>query len=406
MSIIAPLNLDKFINDLNLKEIKSPAILSSKGKYDPDGLFSESIFGLERSNERRTRYAYINLNTRILHPFIYEIFKKIERKVIELIDGEKYFFNQESKTISKDYIEGYIEISGFDGAMFAIDNDLFLRGETEPREKIIKHLRETIKDGTAFIDKFLIIPPDYRPAQIADDGSLLGVDDLNSFYIKLINLSKKIRMTDQNDKYGKMSESALIRKDIQKLVNETFNYGKLKIGKKSGLNRSNLLGKRVDFSARSVVTGGPELPIGVLGVPYRILANIFQPFLIHFFTRELQSGSEHYDHFIKILNKNDFESSLNTLIITNFLSDLSDDAIKMSKEDEKFIIDLFQTILNDKYVVMKRDPALHKGSWQSFKIRVIGEVAIRVPISQTSLFNMDFDGDSSIVKVRVFFDKD
>lgn len=397
MSIIAPLNVDKFISDFSLKEVKNPSILSSKGKYDPDGLFSESIFGIDRSKERRKTYAYINLNTKIIHPFVYQIFKKIEHKILDLADGETLYFDENTKKLQKEKEEGFKELSGFDGAMYAIQNGAFLRGETDVRDKLVSRLKEIIADGSVFIDKMLIIPPDFRPAQIGDDGSLIGVDEINSLYIKIINFSKKVKLVSNNDKEGIMSESTYIRREIQNLSLELFDYAKMKTGKKSGINRSNLLGKRVDFSGRTVITSGYDLPIGVAGVPYRMLANIAEPFLIHHFFKELMPDTDEYNVFMKILEKNDFHTTLNALVLTNFLRDLADGAIKLSKDEEDFIINVFQKILNDMVVILKRDPSLHKGSWQSYNIKVENQVAIRLNTAQTTLHNADFDGDTMAI---------
>jgi len=397
MAIIAPLNVQKFIDDLQLKEISSSAIISTRGKFDVDGLFSEVIFGLTNSTERRKTYAFINLNTKVLHPFIYEVFKKIEKRIIDLVDGATLYYDEEKKLLSKDPLEGLKEISGFDGAMYAISHGLNYRGDTDIRDKIIDKLEDVIKDGLFSIDKMIVVPPDFRPAILGPDGSLVSMDDVNSTYVRMINLSKKIRMTDNHDNTGVMSDSALIRKEIQNLVNDLYLFGKLKSGKKTGINRSALLGKRVDFSARSIVTGGYDLPIGVAGVPYRILANIAQPFLVHYFTKTLVVDSTDYNVFMSLLEKNSFDKSNNILVVTNFLNDLAQDKLSMTKEEEAFIIATFQDVLKEKYVLIKRDPSLHKGSWQSFRIQVEKGVAIAVNIAQTNLFNMDFDGDCCAV---------
>ena len=151
MPIVSPLDLDKFIDDLKLEEIKSTAILASKGKYDVNGLFSETIFGLNFSNERKTKYAYINLNTIVIHPFIYDVFKKIEAKVNKMIDGETYYYDEVKQTLHKDEADGLKELSGFDGAMYAINHRIKFRGDTDLRDKIVMKLNDTIENGITYI---------------------------------------------------------------------------------------------------------------------------------------------------------------------------------------------------------------------------------------------------------------
>lgn len=393
MPIVQLMDVDKFVDEKS--EVSSANILTSKGKFDTNGLFSESIFGLNNSRDRSKKYGYISLHTTVLHPFMYEVYKKIEEKVILLIEGNTYYYNEIDKTLSKDNNkEGTLkEVSGFDGAMYCIKHGINYRGDTDVRIKIIDRLQEQLDNGLAFITKAIVIPPTYRPITLSDTGELVSMDELNNLYVKLINETKKIQMIpDNNDDTGVMSDNALIRRQIQYLINELYLIGKTKPAKKFGVSRGQLLGKRVDFSARSAVTAGYDVPVGSLGVPYRIIANISQPFLINYLSKNIPQGSEDYDTFMTLLEKNEYDKSNNVLIVTNFLKDISENKIKMTPDEEDWIVKTFQEVLKDKFVLMKRDPSLHKGSWQSYKPLVCKGQTMRVPIAQTGFHNMDFDG--------------
>lgn len=403
MPIVQLMDIDKFVDPNS--EVSSANILTTKGKFDNNGLFSETIFGLNNSKDRSKKYGYICLHTKILHPFMFEVYKKIEEKVILLIEGNTMFYDEINKVLSKDNNkEGTLkEVSGFDGAMYCIKHGINYRGDTDVRFKIIERLQEQLDNGLAFIDKVIVIPPTYRQVQLTENGEIAGMDDLNTLYVKLLNESKKIQMVSDNndDTTGQMSDNALIRRQIQFLVNEIYLVGKTKPAKKFGVGRGQLLGKRVDFSARSAMTAGPDIPVGYLGVPYRIIANISQPFLIHYFSKELSEGSQDYETLMTILEKNDFDKSNNVLIITNWLKDVSQNKCKMSEKEEKWLMEKFQSVLSDKYVLMKRDPSVHKGSWQSYKPMICNGNTMRFPIAQTGFHNLDFDGDSIFGKVRL-----
>ena len=404
MSNLTVLNVDDFLKAVQAQEVTDDAIVTAKGKFSPGGLFSETIFGLDRSKDRGKTYGFISLNTVILHPFIYDIMKKMEVRVTELIDGDTMYYDEDKKVLYKDLKKEYKgdpnentnlkEISGYDGAMYAILKGIDYRGGNELRDKLVTKLKEVIADGSAFIDKVVVIPPNYRNITIADDGRLESMDDINTLYVKLLSYAKKIKATgSSNDRTtGVMSDNALIRKQIQSFANDLFLLGKSKIGKKYGLVRGQLLGKRVDYSARSAVSAGYDIPAGKIGVPYRMIANVAQPFLIHHFAKELIPESEDYNHMCDILERNGFDRSNNVVVITSWLKDVSENKCNMSPDDEKWLMEEFQTAVGDKYVLMKRDPSIHRSSWQSYKPIVISGNAMRVPIIQTGAHNMDYDG--------------
>ena len=128
MSNLTVLDVNDFLKAVDAQEVTDDSIVTAKGKYSPGGLFSESIFGLDRSKDRGKKYGFISLNTLILHPFIYDIMKKMEVRVTELIDGDTMYYDEANKLIYKDLKKEYKgnnpdslkQISGYDGAMYAI----------------------------------------------------------------------------------------------------------------------------------------------------------------------------------------------------------------------------------------------------------------------------------------------
>lgn len=394
MPVLDLLNIDYFIDAKKIKEVSSSSMLVGSN-FDPKGLFSEEIFGLNFSIDRKKTYGYISLNTKLIHPFIFELLKKMEQKIVKLIDGEKLYYDTVNKVFVDEKInENIREVSGYDGAVYVLRQGYNFRGGPSLRDEIKNRFEEVFKKNLIFIDKILVIPPDYRPILFKEESKeILSVDELNILYLKLLNLAKKIKFAQSNDEEGIMSESSLVRRDMQYLLEDIYTYAKLRVSKKTGLLRNNLLGKRVDFSARAVAASGyTKIPVGYIGVPFYIISNIAQPFLIHYI-KNIPEKSHEYNRLQEILSKNKFSTTLTVLNIREFLRDLALQKVNLSKEDRDFLVELFQKIIGEKYILVKRDPSLHKGSWQSFKPIVTDTLHISFNIAQTSLFNLDFDGD-------------
>ena len=152
---------------------------------------------------------------------------------------------------------------------------MIIRGESEDRDKFIKTLKESYKDNTLFIDRIPVVPPEQRPIYKDESGRDVQ-DKINDLY--LIILKRAINLKAFSSK-GTMYD--LLNWGLQKSVNDLDDYIRTKIGKKFGLIRSQLLGKRVDFSGRGVITSGPDIPPNKIGIPFRMAVSVFEPFIIN-----------------------------------------------------------------------------------------------------------------------------
>jgi hypothetical protein len=135
------------------------------GEFHPEGLFSEIIFGPVGSKERREKYSYISLYTKVLHPTGYKLLTQLSRKLEQFLSSELTF----SLTEKGELVEDPNGISGIDN-FYKIFPKLKLRGETPTREKVIKVLKKAYNDGLLFIDRLPIIPPAFRDASEGEDG--------------------------------------------------------------------------------------------------------------------------------------------------------------------------------------------------------------------------------------------
>jgi len=299
--LINIIDVDKFIRSKNFEGpvSSSQLFLGKSYSYHPQGLLSEEIFGIEGSKERRENCSWIELGCYVIHPIIYDILKKrIFQKIDKLISGDSQFKINDDGILEEDE-DG--EIYGMSSFIENIQKIKF-RTDDEPetdRNKIIQMINKNIKSGTFFMDKLIIIPPEHRSVSIFEETNEVQIDHLNDIYQRIITLSYQIKSTS-----GSLFDVLVYR--MQVLLNELVEQIRVRISKKSGMIRNLMLGKRVDFSARTVITPNPELEIGYVGVPFRIVAEIFEPFILYGLANSPESKNipdEFFEEVKKYLGK-------------------------------------------------------------------------------------------------------
>ncbi|MBI3306710.1 MAG: DNA-directed RNA polymerase subunit beta' [Candidatus Omnitrophica bacterium] len=227
-----------------------------------------------------------------------------------------------------------------------------------------------------------VIPPDLRPL-VALDGGRFATSDLNDLYRRVIN---------RNNRLKKLLElkapDVIIRNEkrmLQEAVDALFDNGRhgrpvLGAGNrplkslsdmlkgKQGRFRQNLLGKRVDYSGRSVIVIGPELKIHQCGLPKKMALELFEPFII----RKLKERG--HVHTIR-------------------------SAKKMVERVKPEVWDILEEVIDEHPVLLNRAPTLHRLGIQAFEPVLIEGKAIRVHPLVCAAFNADFDGDQMAVHV-------
>ena len=263
------LDVEKFTK--NLKPVTSPVYISREEEFHPQGLFSELIFGPVGGSQRRNTFSYINLNCKVIHPTALRIITQLDRKV------EKFISNSETYSLDKSgkLIEDEKGVAGIT-AFIKLFPKIKWRGETKTRNLYIKLLKDSYADGTIFVNKLPVIPPDQRPIFKDIDSGEWNADSLNDIYQTIIKRSELIR---SSGKSGTLFD--ILNYHVQLAINEHNEFIQTKIGHKSGIIRGQLLGKRVEFSARAVITAGPNLDTDQIGIPLMMAINLFKPFLIH-----------------------------------------------------------------------------------------------------------------------------
>jgi len=268
------MDIDKFCK--NLTPIKTADIfVVGSEDFHPEGIYSEIIFGPLETKDRITKFSYIDLKTKLIHPTAYKILRQLDRKIEKMISCQERFILDNNNNLV--VVTDENEEEGFTGidALIEIFPKINFRGETNVREKYINLLKKAYDDNLLFVSKLPVIPPDYRTIYKDKDGNW-NIYPLNEIYQTII---RKSEQTNSASGTGVLYD--LLKFGLQNEILEHDNFIKTRIEKKDGLIRSNLLGKRIDFSGRAVITPGPDLNVDEIGIPFGMAVVLFEPFVIY-----------------------------------------------------------------------------------------------------------------------------
>lgn len=257
----------------------------------------------------------------------------------------------------------------------------------EERKKTFKKLKllinlyiSGIKPEWMVLTHLPVIPPDLRPVVQLEWGKFAS-SDVNLFYRRVLmrNLRLKRMIQVGMPDVVKKNEIRLLQEAVNNLlVGEKANKGRFWAGVKvfksltdmlsgkEGIFRKNLLGKRVDYSGRSVITVGPSLQLDECGLPLYVAVKMFTPFII---------GK----------------------LIERKIAHTPKQAEKLIKDEDPIALKILEEVIHDKYVLLNRAPTLHRLSIQAFRIKLMPGKTIRIHPLVTPAFNADFDGDQMAV---------
>jgi len=260
------------------------------------------------------------------------------------------------------------------------------------RDKIIRRMRllrsflhNNLKPEWMVMTALPVIPPDLRP-MVPLDGGRFAASDLNDLYRRVINRNNRLKkLVELNaPEVITRNEKRMLQEAVDALIDNSARQSKTVVastGKKRQLKsiadmlkgkqgrfRQNLLGKRIDYSGRSVIVVGPQLKISQCGLPKRMALELFKPFVI---SQLIQRG---FVHNIR---------SANRFIETNAPE----------------VWDILEEITRDALVLLNRAPTLHRLGIQAFQPQLIEGKAIQLHPMVCPAFNADFDGDQMAVHV-------
>ncbi|MBT5808694.1 DNA-directed RNA polymerase subunit beta', partial [Candidatus Uhrbacteria bacterium] len=254
------------------------------------------------------------------------------------------------------------------------------------RVKLLKSLHlNNIEPGWMVLEAVPIIPPDLRP-MVPLDGGRFATSDLNDLYRRVINRNNRLkRLFDLNaPEVISRNEKRMLQEAVDALIDNSARHSKTVIastGKKRQLKsladqlkgkqgrfRQNLLGKRIDYSGRSVIVVGPHLKLDQCGIPKKMALELFKPFVIS------KLIEREYVHNIRSANR-------------------------FIESDRPETWDILEEVTRDAFVLLNRAPTLHRLGIQAFRPVLIEGKALKIHPLVCDAYNADFDGDQMAVHV-------
>ena len=262
------------------------------------------------------------------------------------------------------------------------------KGQRE--KKLLKRLKMLegmqaagIKPGSLCLTVLPVIPPDLRP-MVALSGGRFATSDLNDLYRRIINRNNRLKKLIELNapEVIRRNEMRMLQEAVDALIDNAAARGGRAVSSsggrrrlksisdmlkgKQGRFRQNLLGKRVDYSGRSVIVVGPKLKIDQCGLPKQMALELFKPFVISWLIRG------EFAHNIR-------------------------SATRLIEAGEAVVWDALDAVIEGKYVLLNRAPSLHRLSIQAFRPKLVEGKAIQLHPLVANGFNADYDGDQMAV---------
>jgi len=311
---------------------------------------------------------YLNLSKKYGEVFTAETGSEPVRKFLEQIDLKELVSELEKEIQSKLHLKN-------------IDKKVL------NRLKLAKgFLKSKTRPEWMFLTVLPVLPPDLRP-MVELDGGKFATSDLNDLYRRVINRNNRLKklLELRAPEVIIKNEKRMLQEAVDALIDNSIRKGSgatpmhsaqhrpLRsladiLQGKQGRFRQNLLGKRVDYSGRSVIVIGPELKIYECGLPKKMALELFKSFVAgELIKREIVFNPRAANHLIE--------------------------------EGSDIIWEILENIVKNKYVLLNRAPTLHRLSIEAFRPKLIEGLAIEIPALVTPPFNADFDGDQMAVHV-------
>ena len=316
-----------------------------------------------------------------------EIFNELDYHRLSLKYGEIFEAGTGAETLKELFIKVDLEKE-----IGKIKKQMEDKKSTEEKKIVLRRLKlfrdmkhASVRPEWMFTEVLPVLPPDLRP-MVQLDGGRYASSDLNDLYRRVINRNNRLKylleinapdVIVRNEKRMlQEAVDALIDNKMRKSTTTQASTGGRRLLKslsdmlqgKQGRFRQNLLGKRVDYSGRSVIVVGPNLKLDECGVPKKMALELFKPFVIK-----------------KLLEK---ELAFNVR-----------GASRLIEEETDEIWASLEEVVKGKLVLLNRAPTLHRLGVQAFRPMLIEGEAIRLHPLVCTAFNADFDGDQMAIHV-------
>ena len=323
-----------------------------------------------------------------------EVWTRFKNLKVQDLEGDEMLYREMKNWFGK-YFEGYMGATAIQKRLETFDLDAEVdslketiatgKGQRKVRAlkrlKVVDAFRKTGNKPLGMVlDAVPVIPPDLRP-MVQLDGGRFATSDLNDLYRRVINRNNRLkRLLDLGAPEIIVNNE---KRMLQEAVDSLFDNGRrgrpvtgpgnrpLKslsdmLKGKQGRFRQNLLGKRVDYSGRSVIVVGPQLKLHQCGLPKQMALELFKPFV------------------------------MKRLVELNHAQNIKS-AKRMVERARPVVWDVLEEVITEHPVLLNRAPTLHRLGIQAFEPQLIEGKAIQIHPLVCTAFNADFDGDQMAV---------
>ena len=385
-------------------ELESPAESTAEEEGQEEGVDPPVAFQSEEELEQEKLATEVEINATIQKSLEEEgkLRDEMQARIDELEDlrVHKLIADSRHRELKEHYGNVFQAMMGAEGVLEILrQSDLEALREQllqemsstsgQRRKKAIKRLRVVEafrrsgnKPEWMIATVLPVLPPDLRP-MVQLDGGRFATSDLNDLYRRVINRNNRLRRLLElgAPEIIVRNEKRMLQEAVDALIDNgrrgrpiqgSHNH-KLKslsdlLRGKQGRFRQNLLGKRVDYSGRSVIVVGPELELHQCGLPKRMALELFKPFVMH------------------------------RLVVLGLAANIKS-AKRMVERARPEVWDILEDVIKERPVLLNRAPTLHRLGIQAFMPLLIEGSAIQIHPLVCSAFNADFDGDQMAVHV-------
>ena len=342
---------------------------------------------LQKKEALKVAYDKANSELKSLRPI--QILSESEYYEVSLKYGEMF-----KAGIGAEAIKSIVDTLDLAALAKEVEEELKANEHSAQKVKILKRYKLVhglLNSGTnpswMFLSVLPVMPPDLRP-MVQLDGGRYASSDLNDLYRRIINRNNRLKkLLELNaPEVIVRNEKRMLQEAVDALIDNSARKGQAVMAAtgqkrqlrsladmlkgKSGRFRQNLLGKRVDYSGRSVIVVGPELKLNQCGLPKNMALELFKPFVIQ-------------------------------QIIERGLAHNIKGAGYLIEEASDVVWEILEDVIRGKHVLLNRAPTLHRLGIQAFQPILIEGMAIRIHPMVCDAFNADFDGDQMAVHLPI-----
>lgn len=351
------LDINQYITDNKLKPVTTIRLYEKVEKTDPNGLFSEEIFGRFGSSERRKRFAYVNLKVPIIHPEAFSLITGLDASVSKLLTAKAHYIVNKEGVLVEDAEKGSSGTDYFISIFKKLDLDKFKKNRPK-NVAFIKNNKDKI-----FIDKYLVLPAGIRDLSISktSNQTIVNFSDLSELYTNLIRHTNTLG-SDFKTLPDEIKRPII--EQIQKTVLEINNWIKNRLKGKSGLIRGGLMRKVIDYSGRLVITTDNTLPLGTVGLHWAVVLKLFEPFAINHILKRDRNMLKSIQYLLKS------DADIDVIDLKKFFAAIIDKPEIVPEDMVDYFMHVAEDVVKDKVIIYKRDPVENRDSWLAANVRV------------------------------------